>query len=53
MYTSHLQTMRLLLVEDEEKLARLVKRGLVAERFSVDGNRGNPGGGGAGGGCQC
>jgi two-component system copper resistance phosphate regulon response regulator CusR len=29
-------TMRLLLVEDEEKLARLVKRALVAERFSVD-----------------
>jgi DNA-binding response OmpR family regulator len=28
--------MRLLLVEDEEKLARLVKRALVAERFSVD-----------------
>ena len=29
-------TMRLLLVEDEEKLARLVKRALVSERFSVD-----------------
>jgi two-component system, OmpR family, copper resistance phosphate regulon response regulator CusR len=28
--------MRLLIVEDEEKLARLVKRALVAERFSVD-----------------
>ena len=28
--------MRLLLVEDEEKLARLVKRALLAERFSVD-----------------
>lgn len=28
--------MRLLLVEDEEKLARLVKRALAAERFSVD-----------------
>ena len=28
--------MRLLLVEDEEKLARLVKRALVSERFSVD-----------------
>src|SRR5436190_3027757 len=28
--------MRLLLVEDEEKLAKLVKRALVAERFSVD-----------------
>jgi DNA-binding response OmpR family regulator len=28
--------MRLLLVEDEEKLARLVKRALVEERFSVD-----------------
>jgi len=28
--------MRLLLIEDEEKLARLVKRALVAERFSVD-----------------
>jgi two-component system copper resistance phosphate regulon response regulator CusR len=28
--------MRLLVVEDEEKLARLVKRALVAERFSVD-----------------
>ena len=28
--------MRLLLVEDEEKLARIVKRALVAERFSVD-----------------
>jgi DNA-binding response OmpR family regulator len=28
--------MRLLLVEDEEKLARLVKRALVTERFSVD-----------------
>src|SRR6266446_1259271 len=28
--------MRLLLVEDEEKLAQLVKRALVAERFSVD-----------------
>jgi two-component system copper resistance phosphate regulon response regulator CusR len=28
--------MRLLLVEDEEKISRLVKRALVAERFSVD-----------------
>ena len=28
--------MRLLMVEDEEKLAQLVKRALVAERFSVD-----------------
>jgi len=28
--------MRLLLVEDEEKLAQLVRRALVAERFSVD-----------------
>jgi two-component system copper resistance phosphate regulon response regulator CusR len=28
--------MRLLLVEDEEKLARLVKRALMSERFSVD-----------------
>src|ERR1700719_1675155 len=28
--------MRLLLIEDEEKLARLVKRALLAERFSVD-----------------
>ena len=28
--------MRLLLVEDEEKIARLVRRALVAERFSVD-----------------
>ena len=28
--------MRLLIVEDEEKLAQLVKRALVAERFSVD-----------------
>ncbi|HET9129464.1 MAG TPA: response regulator transcription factor [Terriglobia bacterium] len=28
--------MRLLLVEDEEKIARLVKRALVSERFSVD-----------------
>jgi two-component system copper resistance phosphate regulon response regulator CusR len=28
--------MRLLIVEDEEKLSRLVKRALVAERFSVD-----------------
>ena len=28
--------MRLLLVEDEEKLAQLVKRALVAERFSID-----------------
>jgi two-component system copper resistance phosphate regulon response regulator CusR len=28
--------MRLLLIEDEEKLARLVKRALTAERFSVD-----------------
>jgi len=28
--------MRLLLVEDEEKLARLVKRALTSERFSVD-----------------
>jgi DNA-binding response OmpR family regulator len=28
--------MRLLVVEDEEKLAQLVKRSLVAERFSVD-----------------
>jgi len=28
--------MRLLVVEDEEKLAKLVKRALVAERFSVD-----------------
>jgi DNA-binding response OmpR family regulator len=28
--------MRLLVVEDEEKLAQLVKRALVAERFSVD-----------------
>jgi two-component system copper resistance phosphate regulon response regulator CusR len=28
--------MRLLVVEDEEKLAELIKRALVAERFSVD-----------------
>src|SRR2546428_13637994 len=28
--------MRLLVVEDEEKFAQLVKRALVAERFSVD-----------------
>ena len=28
--------MRLLIVEDEEKLAQLVKRALMAERFSVD-----------------
>src|SRR5678815_739655 len=28
--------MRLLLVEDEEKIARLVRRALVAERLSVD-----------------
>src|SRR5213594_591715 len=28
--------MRLLVVEDEEKLAQLVRRALVAERFSVD-----------------
>ena len=28
--------MRLLIVEDEGKLAHLVKRALVAERFSVD-----------------
>src|SRR6266567_9007535 len=28
--------MRLLVVEDEEKLAQLVKRALIAERFSVD-----------------
>ena len=28
--------MRLLLVEDDDKLARLVKRALMAERFSVD-----------------
>ena len=28
--------MRLLVVEDEQKLAQLVKRALVAERFSVD-----------------
>src|SRR5947199_9631933 len=30
------RAMRLLVVEDEEKLAKLVKRALVAERFSVD-----------------
>jgi hypothetical protein len=30
------RSMRLLVIEDEEKLARLVKRALVAERFSVD-----------------
>src|SRR5437016_2596636 len=30
------KAMRLLVVEDEEKLAKLVKRALVAERFSVD-----------------
>ena len=30
------KAMRLLVVEDEEKLAQLVKRALVAERFSVD-----------------
>src|SRR5206468_8496170 len=30
------RAMRLLMVEDEEKLAQLVKRALVAERFSVD-----------------
>lgn len=29
-------TMRLLLIGDEEKLARLVRRALVAERSSVD-----------------
>ena len=28
--------MRILLVEDEEKVARFVERGLVAERFAVD-----------------
>src|SRR5258708_9054153 len=28
--------MRILLVEDEEKLARFIERGLVAERFAVD-----------------
>ena len=28
--------MRLLVIEDEEKLAQLIKRALVAERFSVD-----------------
>src|SRR5215471_2626957 len=28
--------MRLLIIEDEEKLAQLVRRALVAERFSVD-----------------
>jgi two-component system copper resistance phosphate regulon response regulator CusR len=28
--------MRLLLVEDEEKLAQLIRRALIAERFSVD-----------------
>lgn len=33
---SPLNTMRLLVVEDEEKLSRLMKRALVAERFSVD-----------------
>src|SRR6266849_5746945 len=30
------RAMRLLVVEDEEKLAKLVKQALVAERFSVD-----------------
>jgi two-component system copper resistance phosphate regulon response regulator CusR len=30
------RSMRLLVIEDEEKLAQLVKRALVAERFSVD-----------------
>jgi two-component system copper resistance phosphate regulon response regulator CusR len=30
------RAMRLLVVEDEEKLAKLVKRALMAERFSVD-----------------
>src|SRR5205809_1539976 len=30
------RAMRLLVVEDEEKLAKLVRRALVAERFSVD-----------------
>src|SRR5713226_8482059 len=28
--------MRILIVEDEEKLARFIERGLVAERFAVD-----------------
>src|SRR5262249_40485266 len=28
--------MRLLVIEDEEKLAQLIKRALAAERFSVD-----------------
>src|SRR5260370_30084952 len=28
--------MRILLVEDEEKMARFIERGLVAERFAVD-----------------
>jgi two-component system, OmpR family, copper resistance phosphate regulon response regulator CusR len=28
--------MRILLVEDEEKVSRLVARGLTAERFAVD-----------------
>src|SRR3989304_2923863 len=30
------RSMRLLVVEDEQKLALLIKRALVAERFSVD-----------------
>jgi DNA-binding response OmpR family regulator len=30
------ELMRLLVIEDEEKLAQLIKRALVAERFSVD-----------------
>src|SRR5215470_12182780 len=30
------QEMRLLLIEDEEKVAGFIKRGLVAERYAVD-----------------
>jgi ActR/RegA family two-component response regulator len=30
------QPMRLLLIEDEEKISRLIVRGLTAERFAVD-----------------
>jgi two-component system copper resistance phosphate regulon response regulator CusR len=36
MVYKQMTSMRLLMVEDEQKLARLVKRALVAERFSVD-----------------
>src|SRR2546423_773234 len=34
--TQNQNTMRILLVEDEEKVSRLVSRGLAAERYAVD-----------------